>query len=120
MFVRRQAIKRTTSGKVARNLTRDKWLADGLRTIETHVREGDGAGLDWAPSLDIEAHYKRFLGTYALTGDEDARPGDVGLGSLALAELLVMLERAAARTGTGELQEAASCRRRCTSPSCSG
>ncbi len=106
MFVRRQAIKRTTSGKVARSLTRDKWLEGGLRTIETHVREGDGAGLDWVPSLDVEAHYKRFLATYALAGDEDARPGDVGLGSLALAELLVILERAAARTGAGELQEA--------------
>jgi len=42
VFVRRQAIKRTTSGKVARGLTRDKWLDGGLRTIEIHVRDGDG------------------------------------------------------------------------------
>ncbi len=106
VFVRRQAIKRTTSGKVARSLTRDKWLAGGLRTIETHVRDGDGAGLDWARILDVQAHYERFLETYALRGDENARPSEVGLDSLALAELLVILERAVARTGADDLQEA--------------
>ncbi|HEV2373096.1 MAG TPA: thioester reductase domain-containing protein [Streptosporangiaceae bacterium] len=106
MFVRRQAIKRTTSGKVARSLTRDKWLDGGLRTIETHVRDGDGTGLDWAQTLDVQAHYQRFLETYALRGDENARPSDVGLDSLALAGLLVILERAVAQTGTDALQEA--------------
>ncbi len=40
------------------------------------------------------------------TGDEDARPGEVGLESLALAELLVILERAAAQAGAPDLQEA--------------
>ena len=105
VFVRRQAIKRTTSGKVARSLTRDKWLDGGLRAIETHVRDGDGAGLDWAHTLDVQAHYQRFLETYALRGDENARPGEVGLDSLALAELLVILERAVAQTGD-DLQEA--------------
>lgn len=106
VFVRRQAIKRTTSGKVARSLTRDKWLEGGLRTIETHVRDADGAGLDWARTLDVHAHYQRFLETCALRGDENARPGDVGLDSLALAELLVILERAVAQTGADELKEA--------------
>jgi len=103
VFVRRQAIKRTTSGKVARGLTRGKWLDGGLRTIETHVRDGDGAGLDWANTLDVQAHYERFLETYALRGDENARPSEAGLDSLALAELLVILERAVARTGDGDL-----------------
>jgi thioester reductase-like protein len=106
VFVRRQAIKRTTSGKVARSLTRDKWLDGGLRAIETHVREGNGAGLNWAHTLDVQAHYERFLETYALRGDENARPGEVGLDSLALAELLVVLERALAQAGAGDLQEA--------------
>jgi thioester reductase-like protein len=106
VLVRRQAIKRTTSGKVARSLTRDKWLAGGLRTIETHMRDGDGAGLDWAAStLDVQSHYERFLETYALTGDEDARPGEAGLDSLAMAELLVILERAVIQTGDHDLQE---------------
>lgn len=105
VFVRRQAIKRTTSGKVARSLTRDKWLDGSLRTIETHVRDGDGAGLNWASTLDLQSHYGRFLATYALHGDEDARPGEVGLNSLALAELLIILERAIAQTGAHDLQE---------------
>jgi thioester reductase-like protein len=106
VFVRRQAIKRTTSGKVARSLTRDKWLGGSLRTIETHMRDGDGGGPDWAAStLDVQSHYERFLETYALSGDEDARPGEAGLDSLALAELLVILERAVIRIGDHDLQE---------------
>jgi thioester reductase-like protein len=106
VFVRRQAIKRTTSGKVARSLTRDKWLDGSLRTIETHVRDGDGTGLSWEHIPDVQAHYDRFLETYALKGDEDARPSEVGLDSLALAELLVILEKAVAPAGAGDLHEA--------------
>jgi thioester reductase-like protein len=106
VFVRRQAIKRTTSGKVARGLTRDRWLEGDLRTIETHERDGDGTVLDPAEVLDVQEQYQRFLDRYALAGDEDARPGDVGLESLALAELLVILERAVAQAGAGDLQEA--------------
>jgi thioester reductase-like protein len=105
MFVRRQAIKRTTSGKVARSLTRDKWLDGGLRTIETHMRDGDAAGLNGAHALDVQSHYERFLEAYALGGDEDARPSEIGLDSLATAELWVILERAAVRTGAHDLQE---------------
>jgi thioester reductase-like protein len=104
VFVRRQAIKRTTSGKVARSQTRDKWLEGDLRTIETHVRDGDGAELDGADGLDLESHYGRFLKTYALSGDENARPGEVGLNSLAIAELLVVLEKAVAQAGAYDLQ----------------
>jgi acyl-CoA synthetase (AMP-forming)/AMP-acid ligase II len=105
VFVRRQAIKRTTSGKVARSLTRDKWLEGGLRTIETHVRDGDVTGLYAAHSLDVQSHYERFLEAYALSGDENARPGEVGLDSLATAELLVILERAVAQADARDLQE---------------
>jgi len=67
------------------------------------VRDGDRAGLDWANTLGVQAHYERFLETYALRGDENARPSEVGLDSLALAELLVILERAVARAGDGDL-----------------
>jgi thioester reductase-like protein len=106
VFVRRQAIKRTTSGKVARSLTRDKWLDGDLRTIETHMRDGDEAGLSWAHIHDVQAHYGRFLETYTLSGHENARPNEVGLDSLAMAELLVILERAVVQTGAHELKEA--------------
>jgi thioester reductase-like protein len=105
VFVRRQAIKRTTSGKVARSATRDKWLDGSLRTIETHMRDGDAAGLNGAHTLDVRSHYERFLAAYALSGDENARPGDIGLGSLAIAELLVVLERAVAQADARDLQE---------------
>jgi thioester reductase-like protein len=106
VFVRRQAIKRTTSGKVARSLTREKWLDGGLRTIEIHERDGDGVGLDGAHNLDVESHYRRLLETYALSGDENARPSEVGLDSLAISELLVILERAVVQADAHELQEA--------------
>jgi len=105
VFVRRQAIKRTTSGKVARGATRDKWLDGSLRTIETHMRDGAAAGLNGAHTLDVHSHYERFLETYALTGDEHAKPGDIGLDSLATAELLVILERAVGQADAHDLQE---------------
>jgi thioester reductase-like protein len=105
VFVRRQAIKRTTSGKVARSLTRERWLDGGLRTIEIHERDGDVMGLDEAPTLELHARYERFLAAYALSGDENARPGDVGLDSLAMAELLVILERAVVQAGALDLQD---------------
>ena len=105
VFVRRQAIKRTTSGKVARGATRDKWLDGSLRTIETHMSDGDAVGLNGAHTLDVRSHYKRFLEAYALSGNENDRPGDLGLDSLAIAELLVILERAVAQANAHELQE---------------
>ena len=105
VFVRRQAIKRTTSGKVARSLTRDRWLDGGLRAIEIHEHDGDALGLDGAPTLDVHARYQRFLAAYALSGDENARPGDVGLDSLAMAELLVILETAVVQADALDLQD---------------
>jgi thioester reductase-like protein len=105
VFVRRQAIKRTTSGKVARSLTRDKWLDGGLRTIETHMRDGDATGLNGAHTLDVQTHYERFLEAYALSGKENAKPGEIGLDSLAIAELLVILERAVVQADAHDLQE---------------
>jgi thioester reductase-like protein len=105
VFVRRQAIKRTTSGKVARSLTRDKWLDGGLRTIETYIRDADATGLNGADALDVQSRYERFLESYALSGDEDARPSEIGLDSLATAELWVILERAAVQTDAHDLQE---------------
>jgi thioester reductase-like protein len=105
VFVRRQAIKRTTSGKVARSLTRDRWLDGALRTIETHTRDGDATGLSGTSALDVDSRYARFLEAYALSGEEDARPGDLGLDSLAMAELLVILERAVVQADELDLQE---------------
>jgi len=105
VFVRRQAIKRTTSGKVARGATREKWLDGSLRTIETHVRDGGAAGLNEAHTLDVHSHYERFLATYALSGDENVRPRDIGLDSLAIAELLVVLERAVDQADAQDLHE---------------
>ncbi len=105
VFVRRQAIKRTTSGKVARSLTRERWLDGGLRTIEIHERDGDAVRLDEAPTQDVHARYQRFLAAYALSGDEDARPGDVGLDSLAMAELLVILESAVVHADALDLRD---------------
>jgi thioester reductase-like protein len=105
VFVRPQAIKRTTSGKVARSLTRDKWLDGGLRTIETHLRDGDATGLTGAHALDVQTHYERFLEAYALSGEENARPSEIGLDSLAIAELLVILERAVVQADAHGLQE---------------
>ncbi len=90
---------------MARSLTRDKWLDGGLRTIEIHKRDGDATGLTGAHTLGVQAHYERFLEAYALSGNENDKPGDIGLNSLAIAELLVILERAVVQADAPDLQE---------------
>src|SRR5215469_42517 len=104
VFVRRQAVERTTSGKVARSLARANWLNGDLRTIETHMRDGDATWLNEPHPLDVQSSYQRFLEAYALSGDEGTRPSETGLDSLAMAELLVILERAVMQTGARDLQ----------------
>jgi thioester reductase-like protein len=106
VFVRRQAIARTTSGKVTRNLTRDKWLNGRLRAIETHVRNGDTPILTDAPDLDLRSRYERLLEAYALTGDENARLTDVGLDSVAIVQLLIEMERVVDERDAPGLREA--------------
>ena len=69
------------------------------------MRDGDAAGLNGAHTLDVHSHYERFLEAYALSGNENARPGDIGLDSLAMAELLVILERAVVQADAHDLQE---------------
>ncbi|MBV9094966.1 MAG: thioester reductase domain-containing protein [Streptosporangiaceae bacterium] len=104
VFVRRQAIERTTSGKVTRSLARDNWLNGDLRTIETYVRDGDATWLNEPHARDVQSGYKQFLEAYALSGDEHARPNEIGLDSLALAGLLVILERGHIETDARGLQ----------------
>src|SRR5260370_35417572 len=69
------------------------------------MRDGDATGLNGAYHLDVQSHYEHFLETYALSGDENARPGELGLDSLATAELLGTLERAVVQADAHELQE---------------
>jgi thioester reductase-like protein len=105
VFVRRQAIARTTSGKIARSSTRDKWLSGELHAIETHVRSGYMSASTEAPDLDLRSRYERLLEAYALSGDEDTRLTDLGLDSVAIVELLIELERAADERDAPGLRE---------------
>ena len=106
LFVRRQVLEKTTSGKLARRLNRDKWLDHAMPALETHVRDGAAVPLPIAPGLNVESQYASFLAAYALSGDENASPSEVGLDSLATVELLVILERWLDQRAAHELRDA--------------
>lgn len=93
-FVPRGSIVKTTSGKVARSLTRQRWLNDELDILGTHVSRRDQA-----PSLDVSGLRERFqyiVTLYNLTGHEEYTFAEIGIDSLTLVRLLedikIMLE----------------------------
>ena len=106
LFVRRQEIRKTTSGKVARRLNRHSWLDGEMRVIETHHRDGAPALLPAPANGNLQSQYASFLAAYALGGDENASAREVGLDSLGTVELLLLLERGLDREGARELRDA--------------
>ena len=80
VFVPARSIAKTTSGKIARDLTRRQWLAGKLRVITTHTCVTD------------EPRLRNFLERYHLKGDEDHTLGELGIDSLGMVSLLDNIE----------------------------
>ncbi|TFW17243.1 thioester reductase domain-containing protein [Duganella callida] len=85
-------IARTTSGKPARSLTRQRYLAGQLTVYAVHHPPADG----------LLAHLRAAL---AGGGAGDASLADLGLDSLMLTELALDLERMLHRRGGAQLAE---------------
>jgi thioester reductase-like protein len=90
VFVAPGTIVRTTSGKIARSLTRLRWIRGDLKTIATHSFTRRNEPTD-APGL--KARFLDILQSYRLTGHEDCTFADVGIDSLALVTVLLEIER---------------------------
>lgn len=87
VFVRARTIAKTTSGKIARNLTRQCWLAGELRVIATHVGLPEVEPIQ-ASTYGLKGWFRHFLERYNLTGHEKCTLEAVGFDSLSMVTLL--------------------------------
>ncbi|MBP7149696.1 MAG: thioester reductase domain-containing protein [Acidobacteria bacterium] len=85
-FVPKGSISKTTSGKTARSLTRQRWLNGELTVIASYV-----SARDQEPLGDVSGIRERFryiVALYNLTGNEECTFGEIGIDSLTLVRLL--------------------------------
>jgi thioester reductase-like protein len=102
LFVPPRSIPKTTSGKIRRAQTRKLWLEARLPVLAsyahlTHERPGATAG-------PLE-RFRYLIESYDLTGQEDCSFADLGIDSLALAELRADLQALLEEHGAAELAE---------------
>ena len=102
LFVPPRSIPKTTSGKIRRAQTRKLWLEARLPVLASYAHsthEGPGAT---AGPLE---RFRYLIESYDLTGQEDCSFADLGIDSLALAELRADLQALLKEHGAAELAE---------------
>jgi thioester reductase-like protein len=102
VFVPPRSIPKTTSGKIRRAETRRLWLDDKLPVLATHTHhthEGPDA------SAGPLGRFRHLIESYDLSGQEDCSFADLGIDSLALAELRADLQALLEEHGAGELAQ---------------
>ncbi|HEX6852011.1 MAG TPA: thioester reductase domain-containing protein [Candidatus Polarisedimenticolaceae bacterium] len=100
-FVPPRTIAKTTSGKIARARTREKWLNGEIEPIARHVslREQEPAG-------DVSGLRERFqyiVELYNLTGREEYSFAEIGIDSLTMVRLIEDIKGLLEEHGAGEL-----------------
>ncbi|BBZ12689.1 fatty acyl-AMP ligase [Mycobacterium branderi] len=95
-----RSIPKTTSGKIRRAHTRQLWLDGKLPVLATHSHQAPEAPGAGAGPLD---RFRYLIESYDLTGQEDCSFADLGIDSLALAELHTDLQALLREHGAGEL-----------------
>src|SRR6201987_4647095 len=102
VFAPPRSIPKTTSGKIRRAETRKLWLDAKLPVLASYTHqthEGPDAG---AGPLE---RFRNLIESYDLTGQEDCSFADLGIDSLALAELRADLQALLEEHGAGELAD---------------
>lgn len=102
LFVPPRTIPKTTSGKVRRAETRRLWSRDKLPVLASythHTHDGPDA------SAGPLGRFRHLIESYDLTGHEECSFADLGIDSLALAELRADLQALLEEHGAGELAE---------------
>lgn len=95
------SIAKTTSGKVARGATRQRWLDGDLPVIAMHTSAG--ASTPSALAANPVDRLRSILDRHALTGSEPHTLPEMGIDSIALVSLLDELRELLADHGLGEL-----------------
>lgn len=106
VFAPPRSIPKTTSGKIRRSQTRQLWLDGKLPALASWVNQSahhthNGPDASAGPL----ARFRNLIESYDLTGYEDCSFADLGIDSLALAELRADLQALLEEHGAGELAE---------------
>ncbi|MGO9928403.1 MAG: thioester reductase domain-containing protein [Mycobacterium sp.] len=101
VFVPPRSIPKTTSGKIRRAQTRQLWLDDKLPVLASYAHLTHEPGATAGP---LE-RFRYLIESYDLTGQEDCSFADLGIDSLALAELRANLQALLEEHGAAELAE---------------
>jgi thioester reductase-like protein len=102
VFAPPRSIPKTTSGKIRRAHTRQLWLDGKLPVLASHTYQAPEAPGASAGPLE---RFRYLIESYDLTGQEECSFADLGIDSLALAELRNDLQSLLAEHGAGELSE---------------
>jgi thioester reductase-like protein len=100
-FVPPRGISRTTSGKLARSLTRRRWLDGEIEVLARHVsaREAEPAG----DVSGIRERFQYIVELYNLTGREEFSFAEIGIDSLTMVRLIEDIKVLLEEHGAGEL-----------------
>ena len=101
VLARGKTIVRTTSGKPARSLTRQRWLDGSLDALATYTSGDQRSSHDGSPGL--RERFKYLLEPYHLNGREDRTLEDVGIDSLDLVMVVDEIERLLVQRGSKDL-----------------
>lgn len=102
VFVPPRTIPKTSSGKVRRAQTRRLFEGGELPVLASYAQPGPvSADADAAP----RDRFRRLIDSYDLTGQEECSFADLGIDSLALAELRTDLQALLEDHGAGELAD---------------
>ncbi|MGD1205804.1 thioester reductase domain-containing protein [Mycobacterium seoulense] len=101
-FVPPHSIPKTTSGKIRRSSTRQLWLDGELPVLATYTHQPHERPDATNGPLD---RFRNLIESYDLTGEEDCSFADLGIDSLALAELRADLQALLEEHGAGDLAE---------------
>ena len=102
LFVAPRSIPKTTSGKIRRAQTRRLWLDTELPVLASYTHQTHEAPGVIAGPLE---RFRYLIESYDLTGQEEYSFADLGIDSLALAELRADLQALLEEHGAGELAE---------------
>jgi thioester reductase-like protein len=103
VFVPPRTVPKTTSGKIRRAETRTLWLEAKLPELANYTHQThEGPGATAGPLERL----RYLLESYDLTGEEDYSFADLGVDSLALAELRTDLQALLEEHGAAQLAEA--------------
>ncbi len=91
-FVPPRSIVRTTSGKVARSLTRMRWLNSEIPPMASHLYGVERPHTDTLPT-DMSDRFGYLLEQYNLTGEEEYTLAEIGADSLTLVMLVLDIEQ---------------------------